>query len=206
MATTYTPNAQLGQPAFGDRTWNVSLNANCTQLDGLAPVGGLCVTTAELPSTTLHVHIAGGQYVKQDGSVGTYVGAGSYTVAGSSTTVLFLDGTSGWTLNSGASYPATAHVRLATVVATASTITSVTDNRQAFTVCGSIADGVNIPLGTTTGLQIGTTAAQKLGFMGATPAVQQTGGAATAGGTYTATEQGMLQKAYNALRTFGLLS
>lgn len=41
---------------------------------------------------------------------------------------------------------------------------------------------------------------------GAVAAAQQTGGAATAGATYTATEQGMLQKVYNALRTFGYLS
>lgn len=48
--------------------------------------------------------------------------------------------------------------------------------------------------------------AAKVGFLGAAAAAQQTGGAATAGGTYSATEQGMLQKAYDALRTFGLLS
>jgi hypothetical protein len=45
-----------------------------------------------------------------------------------------------------------------------------------------------------------------LGFLGKTPAAQQTGGAQTAGGTYGATEQDMLQKAYDCLRTFGLLS
>ena len=45
-----------------------------------------------------------------------------------------------------------------------------------------------------------------VGFFGVTPAAQQTGGAATAGGTYTATEQAMLQAAYDALRTFGFLS
>lgn len=45
-----------------------------------------------------------------------------------------------------------------------------------------------------------------IGFLGVTPAAQQAGGAATAGGTYGATEQSMLQKAYDALRTFGLLS
>lgn len=46
----------------------------------------------------------------------------------------------------------------------------------------------------------------KIGFFGVTAAVQQTGGAATAGATYTATEQSMLQKAYDCLRTFGLLT
>lgn len=45
-----------------------------------------------------------------------------------------------------------------------------------------------------------------LGFFGTTPAGQQTGGAATAGGTYGATEQAMLQKVYDMARTFGLLS
>ena len=45
-----------------------------------------------------------------------------------------------------------------------------------------------------------------LGFFSASPLGQQTGGAATAGGTYTATEQGMLNRAYAALRAYGLLT
>jgi len=45
-----------------------------------------------------------------------------------------------------------------------------------------------------------------VGFFGTTPVSQQTGGAATAGGAYTATEQAMLQAAYDALRAYGLLS
>lgn len=45
-----------------------------------------------------------------------------------------------------------------------------------------------------------------VGFFGVSPAGQQSGGAATAGGTYGATEQSMLQAAYNCLRTFGFLS
>lgn len=42
--------------------------------------------------------------------------------------------------------------------------------------------------------------------LGATPTTQQVGGAQTAAAAYGATEQDMLQKAYNALRTFGFLS
>lgn len=64
----------------------------------------------------------------------------------------------------------------------------------------------NIVTDTTTGTIIGTATTQKLGFFNKTPAVQQTGGAATATALYTATEQGMLQKAYDCLRTFGFLS
>ena len=70
----------------------------------------------------------------------------------------------------------------------------------------TLADTVNIVLNTTTGTKIGTATSQKLGFFNATPVVQQTGGVSTAGASYTATEQSMLQTVYNALRTFGFLS
>jgi hypothetical protein len=43
-------------------------------------------------------------------------------------------------------------------------------------------------------------------FFGVSGAGQQAGGAATAGGSYTGTEQGMINRMYSALRTFGLLS
>ena len=43
-------------------------------------------------------------------------------------------------------------------------------------------------------------------LLGSAPAGHQAGGAASATGTWTATEQLMLQKAYDTLRTFGLLS
>ncbi len=56
------------------------------------------------------------------------------------------------------------------------------------------------------GTNTGETSASKFGVLGVTPAAQATGGAATAGLVWTATEQGMLQKAYDALRTFGFLS
>lgn len=45
-----------------------------------------------------------------------------------------------------------------------------------------------------------------VGFFGAAPAARQTGGAATAGAAYGATEQTMLQVVYDALRTYGLLT
>lgn len=48
--------------------------------------------------------------------------------------------------------------------------------------------------------------APMIGFLGANAAIRQTGGVATAGGTYGATEQVMLQTAYDALRTFGFLT
>ncbi len=91
MSTTYTPNAKLGQPALGDTGWSTPLNANSTTLDGLAPVGGLCVTLHEVPSTSLNVAVAAGQYVQQDGSIGTFAGSSSQAITASATKVLYLD-------------------------------------------------------------------------------------------------------------------
>ncbi len=74
MSTTYTPNAKLGKPAVADRNWNVPLNANADLLDALAPVGGLCVSLAEVPSASLNVQVAAGSYQLQNGTVATYAG------------------------------------------------------------------------------------------------------------------------------------
>lgn len=60
-----------------------------------------------------------------------------------------------------------------------------------------IGDAANIVLGTTTGTKIGTGVTQKLGLWNVTPVVQpanasQAAVTGTAGATYTATEQGMI--------------
>jgi hypothetical protein len=206
MANSYTANTGLAMPALGDTSWNTPINGNAAILDGLSPVGGLAVRAKEIPSASLNVSVAAGSYVKQDGTVDSYAGTASQAIPTATTKVLYLDLTASGALTLAASYPTTPHVRLATVTAGTTTITSVVDNRQCFDVVGSWADGVNIALGSTTGTQIGTATTQKLGFYGATPVVQQTGGAATAGASYTSTEQGMINRMYTALRTLGLLS
>jgi hypothetical protein len=177
MSTTYTSNAKLAKPALGDTGWSTPLNANADTLDGLAPVGGLCVTLTETPSASLNVKVAAGNYIQQDGTIATYAGTSSQAVTLSSTKVLYLDLTASGALTVGASYPATPHVRLATVVTGSTTITSITDNRICFDVVGSIADGVNWTFGTTTGTKIGTATSQKLGFWNATPIIQPAGAA-----------------------------
>jgi hypothetical protein len=205
MANTYTPNIQLALPATGDRTWNVPVNGNAETLDALAPVGALAVITTEVPSATLNVHVAAGNYLRQDGTIGTYAGSTSQSMTNSATNYLYLDLTNSGTLIVNTSgFPTTAHVRLATVIAAASTITSITDMRVAFHVVGSFADGVNLTFGTVTGTQIGTAANQKLAFFGKTPIVQPTLGAATAGTSYTTNEQTMLNAVYAAVRALGL--
>jgi hypothetical protein len=205
MANTYTPNVQLAMPAAGDRTWNVPVNANAQALDALAPVGALAVITTEVPSATLNVRVATGNYQKQDGTIGQYAGSSSQTMTASATNYLYLDLTnSGNLVVNTTGFPATAHVRLATVVAAVSTITSITDARVAFSVIGAFADGVNLTFGTLVGTQIGTAANQKLAFFGKTPVVQPTMGAATAGTSYTTNEQTMLNAVYDAVRVLGL--
>ncbi len=69
----------------------------------------------------------------------------------------------------------------------------------------SIAASGSVSLlhGGTTAIKVDTTG---VGFLGHATAGPQTGGSATAGVVYTATEQAMLQKAYDCLRTFGFLN
>jgi hypothetical protein len=204
MSNTYTPNTKMAMPALGDTGWAVPVNGNCALLDALLPVGSLAVTTTEVPSATLNVAVAAGTYIKQDGTIGNFAGSALQAMGSSSTQVLYLDLTNSGALTVAAAYPTTPHVALATVVAGATTISSITDNRQCFNVVGSWADGVNITLGSATGTQIATAATQKLGFFGKTPTTQPTMGAATAGTTYTSNEQTMLQAVYNAVRALGL--
>jgi hypothetical protein len=179
MATTYTPNIKIAYPAIGDLNWGLTENGNAVYLDAqFSPLSGLAVTFHEgQTSSSLLVDIAPGTFVTQDGAVNTYAGITSYSIAASSTKVLYLDGAASWALAAGASYPATAHIRLATVVSGGSALTSITDNRQSFEPSGSWADGLVIVVGTTTGLKIGSATSQKLGFLGATPVIQQAAGA-----------------------------
>ncbi len=204
MSSSYTNNVKLAMPAIGDTGWSVPLNTNSTILDGFTAVGALAVTTKEIPSASLNIAVAGGSFIAQDGSIGTYAGTGSFAITSTSTQVLFLDLTNAGSLAAAASYPITPHVRLATVVAGSSTISSIIDNRQCFHVVGSWADGVNITLGTAVGTQIGTSTSQKLGFFGKTPTSQPTMGTATAGASYTSNEQAMLNAVYAAVRALGL--
>ncbi|MGP0063519.1 MAG: hypothetical protein ACLQGP_07975 [Isosphaeraceae bacterium] len=204
MSNSYTPNIKLAMPAIGDTGWSTPVNSNCSTLDGITAVGALAVTTTEVPSATLNVAVAPGSYIRQDGSIGSYAGTNSQTMIASSTQALYLDLTNSGSLAIAATYPSTPHVRLATVVAGNSTISSIVDNRQCFNVVGSWADSVNITLGTAIGTQIGTATNQKLGFFGKTPITQPTMGAATAGSSYTSNEQAMLNAVYTAVRALGL--
>jgi hypothetical protein len=66
-----------------------------------------------------------------------------------------------------------------------------------------IGDSIYLMAQGTTQLRIAPGA---IGFFGVAPVGRQTGGSATAAATYTANEQGMLNRIYSALRSYGLLT
>ncbi len=142
MATTYTANTKIAKPGAGDTGWGPVLTGDLDQIDALAPVGGLFVTTHEQPSSTLLVDISAGKFIDQAGAVQTYAGVSSQAITLSTTKTLYLDGAASWALVVGSAYPATPHVRLATVVAGATTITSVTDNRTTNRIAGQMIPAV----------------------------------------------------------------
>lgn len=181
MATTYTTNVRLQKPAAADRHWDVPLNANADYLDGLAAVGGLSVTTAEVPSASLNCRIAAGAYLKANGTVGVYAG-GSLTLPASVTTYVWL--TDAGVLSSGTAWPTTPNLPLAKVQAGVSTITQITDARIPYQSVGANTAFVSKAGDTVNGtLQVsnpstGTPAFSVdpvgglIGFFGTTPATQ----------------------------------
>lgn len=182
MSTTYSANLRLGTPALGDNYPPV-LDANRALLDSLAPIGGLAVVPTETPSATVRVQISAGTFLSSAWAMVAYAGAAPVTLTASATNYLYLDDAGSFHQNT-TGFPAGANiVRLAVVVAGASSITSVTDARVSLVSGGNVLaylslaggtlnDGANLAVGTTTGTKIATASTQKLGFFGATPVVQ----------------------------------
>jgi hypothetical protein len=135
VATTYTTNARLQKPGTADRGWDVPINANADALDAMAAIGGLAVTVTESPSASLNVRAAPGTFVMADGTIGAFGGATGIALPASATTCLWLSPTG--VMAQGASFPSTAHVRLAQVVTGATTVAQVIDQRVCFSVQGT---------------------------------------------------------------------
>lgn len=89
-------------------------------------------------STSLLVDVAAGLFISQVGTVASYAGSLSNGVTASATTSVYLTNAGVLTLStSGFPAPGAAlYVPLAVVVASASTITSITDARAVFAVVG----------------------------------------------------------------------
>lgn len=180
MATTYTTRAKFAKPGPADREWNVPLNANADAIDALAPVGGLCVTPAECPSTSLRLHAAPGRFQRDDGNVGVFGGSMSIAIPPDTTSYIYLTNL-GDLIVSASGFPSTSHVPLAIAITDASCVVSVTDLRVVCNTVGSdsrpfltpaggtMNDGASLAAGASSGLKIGTSATQKLGFWNAPP-------------------------------------
>jgi hypothetical protein len=153
---SYTPNAQLNKPATADRNWDIPLNANTDFLDGVSAIGQLLVTPAEVPSASLNVRVTSGSFVRADGSVVNFPGVSAYGLSPASTAVLWL--TEAGVLTSSSAFPATPHVRLATVATGPTTVQTIIDDRVGLRSCGSGTGSV--------------TSGSTLGFFGVTPAAQ----------------------------------
>jgi len=130
MAATYTTNVGLTKPGLTDYGWGTTLNSVLDTIDAFQSVGGGGVKTTETPSTTLNVRVGAATFAKSDGTLVTTTATTSLTLTASATNYIYLSNAGTVTVST-SSFPAigTAHVRLATVVAGSSTITSVTDSR-----------------------------------------------------------------------------
>ncbi len=182
MATTFTANAQLQKPATSDRNWDVPINSNAETLDGMTAIGGLAVTTSEIPSATLHVNVSSGNYIKSDGTIVSFAGGQAFAVPASSTVYLWL--TDAGVLSSGPSFPTSAHLRLAQVVTGPASILQVVDERIQCSVAGTglgfvlkAGDTMTGPLsigspGPSSPLLVADPINLLIGFFGATPASQ----------------------------------
>lgn len=195
--SAFTVNLNIETYAYGDYpgTWQSRLNITSNLLDSMAALGSLAVALTEVPSSTLNVKVSAGSFRKSDGTIVSYAGTASQALTTAATNYLYLSDSGTLTANT-TGFPAAFHVRLAVVVAGATTITSVTDARIPWVsggangntiylslAGGTLTDGANVALGTGTGSQIGTAAAQKLGLWGAVPVVQPSGAAQAAVGT-----------------------
>lgn len=137
MASTPTTRIRLNKPAYLDAAWNTTWDANADALDALAPVGGLFVAPAESPSASLNIRVAAGSFRNASGTMVDYAGTSSFACTTAATNSIYLTN-SGTLTKSTSGYPAaTDIVRLATVVAGATTITSITDDRAAFAAFGA---------------------------------------------------------------------
>lgn len=132
MATTYDALGQ-GTPAFND-PYTAVLDANRALLVAQAALGSLKVRAAEIPSTTLNVRVSAGSFRGTSGAIVAYAGTTAQAMTTAATNYVFLNDVGTLQANT-TGFPANV-VRLATVVAGATTITSVTDARVPWTLVG----------------------------------------------------------------------
>lgn len=130
MPDSYTPNLHFTLQVRGDTSWGSRVNTMLTALDGLSALGGLNVVPFETPtSTSLFVWLTPGTFLRtSDGTEIAFAGQ-KLTCTANLTNFLWLDNT-GTAHVATTGYPAGEILKLARVVAGASTITSIVDDRR----------------------------------------------------------------------------
>jgi hypothetical protein len=154
MSTTYTQNTGLGIPSLDDASYVSTISTNLSTLDAQSAIGMFGVSRTENPSTTLNVRINGGSFRKADGTVVTVSTVASQAMTANQTNYVYLTNTGTVTVNTTGFPAATDIVRVATVVASGTNITSITDARLPFVAFGAALTSTFLPLagGTMTGL------------------------------------------------------
>ncbi len=180
-------------PATGDASWGITANADFTLLDAQTPLGALGCQPTTQPSTSLYVKVAAGQFVNSTGAIVSFAGFASLLLTASATNYLYLTDAGAIVVDTTGFPASTFHVRIASVVTSASAVTSVTDARVALgsggnnlntvylalasggTVAASMTIGGELAIsnGTNTPLVIDPVA-NKVGFFGTPPVVKQT--------------------------------
>lgn len=129
MAEHFTSNQKFAYPDVGGTNWNVDLQNNLAKIDACTSVGSLAVTPHEIPSASLLIDIAGGQFHSSSGPLQAYAGSTSVAVTTATTNYVYLTDAGALVVNT-TGFPTVDNcVPLATVIAGATTITSIADSR-----------------------------------------------------------------------------
>jgi hypothetical protein len=184
----YSNRLAIPDPAHNESAWDDLWRATNAILADAEALGSLCVTlpTAQRPtSTDLTVRVEAGTFLDATGAVVTVAAVAALAVPGGVTSYVYA--TEDAVVHASASgWPAGNHLRLAVVVAGASTINDIADARLPWSVAGdrsatflalaggTMASGAVVHA-TGGGVQVGGAATEKLGFWGATPIVRPAG-------------------------------
>jgi hypothetical protein len=141
MALQRTTRAGLTYAgAYGDLDWHRALANALVMVDAANAVGALAARAAAIGGppgyapSGLDLAIAPGSFIGTDGVPVAYAGA-TVAMTASATRRVWL--TPAGAVATGASWPTTAHYRLATVVAGSADITSITDERVGYVEPGA---------------------------------------------------------------------
>jgi hypothetical protein len=166
MPDTFTAGRNLRKLAAGDTGYAALWAATLDQIDGCAAVGALAVATAETPSASLNVKVAAGSFRRGDGGIVSYAGTASQAMTPSATNYCYLNDAGTLVVNT-TGFPANC-VRLATVVAGTTTITSITDAQVVLALAGAGTPTIAAGTGAGTTPTVAVTGSDRAGLISVT--------------------------------------